>query len=186
LSIVTAVGGTQLAVNDSETAEEALFLKLNGNIVSSGGGFSNVFGVPTYQREAVSGFLAKSDIFDNTTLKVSTNGRGVPDISALSRNYVTQINGNLETVHGTSAAAPTVASMVVLINDMRLREGKSVAGFLNPVLYAHNWTLKDIYAGKNFDCNGKDGFKASLGWDAVTGLGSPDFEKLLTVYKNLD
>lgn len=40
--------------------------------------------------------------------------------------------------------------------------------------------------GTNFGCNGTAvGFKAVSGWDPVTGLGTPNFPKMLEYYMNL-
>jgi kumamolisin len=41
-------------------------------------------------------------------------------------------------------------------------------GFVNPMLYATPAALRDITQGNNGD------FAASPGWDACTGLGSPN------------
>ena len=49
-------------------------------------------------------------------------------------NYVTAIDGTFFLVYGTSASSPVVGSIITLINDARLFEGKSPVGFINPVL----------------------------------------------------
>ena len=54
--------------------------------------------------------------------------------------------------------------------------------FLNPWLYSTGKSaLTDIKSGNNsIKCNGETaGFEAIEGWDPVTGLGTPDFKKLL-------
>lgn len=56
-------------------------------------------------------------------------------------------------IGGTSAAAPTFASILTRINDERLKAGKSTIGFVNPVLYAHPEALHDITVGNNPGCN---------------------------------
>lgn len=81
--------------------------------------------------------------------------------------------------------------IVALLNDARTTQGLPVLGFLNPMLYslqnvsAANTTgsfngtgLNDITIGSNPGC-GTNGFNTSVGWDAVTGLGSPNFAVLL-------
>jgi tripeptidyl-peptidase-1 len=93
-------------------------------------------------------------------------------------------NGKWETVLGTSASAPTVASLIALLNDVRLRAGKSPVGFINPVLYGNPSAMNDIVTGNNFGCN-ETAFEAGLGWDPVTGLGTLDFERLKTIYEGL-
>lgn len=103
--------------------------------------------------------------------------------------------GELSRSGGTSAAAPVVASIIGLLNDARFRAGKPSLGFINPALYALGWTgLNDITLGQSIGCNGvsiQSGqpvpgasiipwatWNATAGWDPVTGLGTPDFEKL--------
>ena len=58
--------------------------------------------------------------------------------------------------------------------------GKGPLGFLNQILYAHPEMFNDITAGDNPGC-GTNGFIAVQGWDPVTGLGSPNFPKFLSV-----
>jgi tripeptidyl-peptidase-1 len=51
-------------------------------------------------------------------------------------------------------------------------------------LYAHPEAFNDITVGGNPGC-GSDGFKAQPGWDPVTGLGSPKYDKLVEVFLSL-
>lgn len=70
-----------------------------------------------------------------------------------------------------------------MLNDYLISEGKDPLGFLNPWLYTKDegmFGLNDIKSGSNPGC-GTDGFTAIPGWDPVTGLGTPDFSKLLHV-----
>jgi len=55
---------------------------------------------------------------------------------------------------------------------------------LNPTFYAHPEAFNDITVGGNPGC-GSDGFKAAPGWDPVTGLGTPNYQKLLKVVLSL-
>lgn len=78
---------------------------------------------------------------------------------------------------------------------MRLNKGQSALGFLNPLLYqlseSNSGSFKDISVGHN-SCGGfgppfccQYGFEATPGWDAVTGLGSPNFLVLLNAIENM-
>ena len=97
---------------------------------------------------------------------------------------------------GTSAAAPVTASIVALLNDARLRAGKPVLGFLNPLLYLGGYKgFTDITNGTSDGCNGHDTqtgepvvgagvipgahWNATVGWDPVTGFGVPNFGALM-------
>jgi tripeptidyl-peptidase-1 len=77
-----------------------------------------------------------------------------------------------------------VASIIALINNARLDAGKGPVGFINPVIYANPQAFNDITSGSNSGC-GTNGFNATKGWDPVTGLGTPDYEKLLKVFMEL-
>jgi len=38
--------------------------------------------------------------------------------------------------------------------------------------------FNDITEGGNSGCDGEEGFPAAKGWDPVTGVGTPNYEKL--------
>jgi len=61
--------------------------------------------------------------------------QGIPDVSAQGDNFVIYVNGAARSVGGTSAATPTFASIVSLLNDARIASGKPPLGFLNPLVY---------------------------------------------------
>jgi tripeptidyl-peptidase-1 len=44
--------------------------------------------------------------------------------------------------------------------------------------------LHDITKGTNAGC-GTNGFSASAGWDPVTGLGTPNYPAMLTLFMGL-
>ena len=78
----------------------------------------------------------------------------------------------------TSAATPVVAGVFAKINELRLANGKSPLGFLNPLLYANPHVFNDVVIGQNGGIGNHKGFPSTVGWDACTGLGTPDFEKM--------
>ena len=77
--------------------------------------------------------------------------------------------------------------MVARINDARLKRGKRPVGFLNPVLYSSlgRAALRDVKTGWNGGCGVERAFGATAGWDAVTGMGTPDYGRLLDLYLRL-
>ncbi len=87
-------------------------------------------------------------------------------------NYFTRVQGSEGASGGTSAVAPLMAALVALLNQA---EKKSV-GFLNPFLYANagSGVVRDVTVGTNAITNTVQGYKAASGWDACTGLGTPD------------
>ena len=107
------------------------------------------------------------------------SGRGYPDVAAQGMRYKVMLRGKETLLDGTSAASPVFASVIALLNDRLAARGKKPLGFLNPFLYSDVGmaALNDVSSGSNPGC-GTSGFPAKKGWDPVTGLGTPDFEKL--------
>ncbi|PCH45047.1 subtilisin-like protein [Wolfiporia cocos MD-104 SS10] len=173
---VTSVGATQIVPGNSVSDKEVACDK---NIYS-GGGFSNVFALPDWQKDAVQGYLTNYPPPYNGSVYNSTgNSRAYPDIAANGLNYTVVIDGSLQLVAGTSCAAPVVAAILTGVNDARLAAGKGPIGFINPTIYTPDFiaAFNDITSGNNPGC-GTDGFSAEPGWDPVTGLGTPNFDKL--------
>ncbi|KAJ7140153.1 family S53 protease [Mycena crocata] len=146
----------------------------------SSGGFSNYWGAPDYQTDAVGKYL---DGLGSTNQGLfNATGRGYPDVSAQGENVQIVSSGSTQGVAGTSCSSPIFASIIGLLNDQLIAAGKSPLGFLNPWLYANAGALNDVTAGSNPGC-GTDGFPATAGWDPVTGLGTPNFAALKAVAK---
>ncbi|XDG04152.1 hypothetical protein ABKA04_003767 [Annulohypoxylon sp. FPYF3050] len=160
----------------------------------SSGGFSDIFPIPDYQKSAVTTYL--NSIGDTFKGLYNSSGRGFPDVAAQGRNFNVYSQGQLIKVGGTSASAPTFASIISLLNNARIKSGQKPLGFLNPWLYsdAVNGGLTDIKLGGSKGCTGTDiysglpapyvpgaGWNATEGWDPVTGLGTPLFDKLLEI-----
>ncbi|KAF9063311.1 subtilisin-like protein [Rhodocollybia butyracea] len=179
---VTAAGATQ--VNPGSTVFEP-----EGaceQVIFSGGGFSNIFPIPEYQKSAVTSFL-KNHPPPFTSAQFNTSGsRGFPDLSANGANYVIGIDGEFELVFGTSCSSPVAGSFITMINDARLADGKRPVGFINPVIYSDLFreAFNDITMGGNQGCN-TPGFTATEGWDPVTGVGTPNVSKLIPLFLSL-
>ncbi|KAK2589722.1 hypothetical protein QQS21_012604, partial [Conoideocrella luteorostrata] len=168
---VTSVGGT-----DGTGPESAWS--------GSGSGFSPLFAQPAYQAETVKKWLKNDQTHQGQNPYFNASGRAYPDVAALATQFPVVVDGSESRVGGTSASAPVFAGIIQLVNSDRLSRGKKPLGFLNPWLYSSAASaLTDIKNGGNSGCqniNGK-GFQAVEGWDPVTGLGTPNFEKLLQV-----
>ena len=85
---------------------------------------------------------------------------------------------------GTSTATPIWAGLINRIVEERIKIGKGPVGFINPVLYQHPEVLNDITNGTNPGCN-TEGVSAVEGWDPVTGLGTPNYKKMLELWLSL-
>ena len=167
---VLGVGGTKLVASNvapATIASETVWNEVLQNEGATGGGVSAVFSKPAYQ--------------DNVNVPASAGashkiGRGVPDVAADADPetgvVVMHVDGkHLEPIGGTSASTPLWASLIA-----RLNQGlKTRCGFLNPVLYGRfsSGVLRDITAGNN------GAYSAHPGWDACTGLGTPNGNQLL-------
>jgi kumamolisin len=102
----------------------------------------------------------------------------VPDVAGDAdpeTGYAVIVDGQQSVIGGTSAVAPLWAALLARINQAI---GKNV-GYLNPLLYATDVesTFRDITSGSNGD------YSAAAGWDACTGLGTPDGAELLAALR---
>jgi kumamolisin len=158
-------GGTSLQSSGTSISSEVVWNDGSGG-GASGGGVSTFFPAPSWQE----GDKATKTAGGAAVLSM----RGVPDVAGNAdpdTGYQVRIDGSNTVIGGTSAVAPLWAGLIARINQSR---GTSV-GFLNPTLYGRPQALRDITQGNNGD------FAASTGWDACTGLGSPNGPALLQV-----
>jgi kumamolisin len=165
---VVGCGGTTLEANvttDTITSE-VVWNETANNEGATGGGVSDYFPEPAYQNAANVPPPAQPG-----------GGRGVPDVAADAdpvTGYQVLIDGSSSTIGGTSAVAPLYAGLFARINQALVQKGKSRVGFVNPALYQNPSAFRDIVSGNN------GSFSAGPGWDATTGLGSPDGAKILS------
>eukprot|EP00659_Diplonema_papillatum_P015574 gene15574-23773_t len=110
---VTAVGGTQWTGQGTKDAP----VYWNGG----GSGFSWESAMPSYQAAVVKAYLesAKSDPEFPEADAFNASLRAYPDISALAGDVGMVYQGSLVTSGGTSAATPTMAGFVTLLNEQR-------------------------------------------------------------------
>ncbi|TRX89818.1 hypothetical protein FHL15_009251 [Xylaria flabelliformis] len=191
---ILSVGSTYLPTNstagrDAEVATTRF---------RSGGGFSNIYDAPEWQAEIVKDYLARANLSFEGYEGGGTNysnarsgigrfnkiGRAYPDVAANGDRFVIASGGELLQIGGTSASSPLWGSIITLINEERLAAGKKPVGFIHPVLYAHPEVFNDITVGDNRGCR-TTGFPATEGWDPVTGMGTPNYPKLLELFMSL-
>jgi len=171
-----------------------------GQLLASGGGASTLFSKPSWQtgpgvpndgkRDVPDLALNASSIHD-PYLFCSEDGAMVARCTSGFRDSST----NLDTVGGTSAAAPTFAGILALLNQSL---GALGLGNVNPSLYglavSNGAAFHDVNNGNNIvpcestttDCPTSSpfqfGFTATAGYDQVTGLGSVDANALVTAW----
>jgi len=158
---VTAVGGTHLVAGAGGTYQSESAWS------SSGGGFSTLFRRPGYQ----------------APFQKDNKARGVPDVAYnadKTSGYVVWWMGMGAVVGGTSAGAPQWAGIIALADQAAGRR----LGAINKSLYhiaksdAYSSAFNDITSGANTFA-GANVYEAKPGWDAVTGLGTPNVANLI-------
>jgi subtilase family serine protease len=168
---IVAVGATDLTTNgaggpwQSETAW-----------ADSGGGPSDDgFAIPSWQVGVA-----------NSSNAASATVRNVPDVAAEGNfdNYLCDQGSCAGDWGGTSFAAPRWAGFLALVNQQAVSNGNSTLGFINPALYtigkgsSYDSDLHDITSGNNNNGKGES-YNAVVGYDLVTGWGSPNGQNLI-------
>jgi kumamolisin len=179
---VLGCGGTALTASNGQRQSEVVWNDQASGGGATGGGVSAVFPLPAWQANAgvpASGATKKkhkesSAVISEAAKKAAgTGGRGVPDVAgdaSPETGYQILVDGQQEVVGGTSAVAPLWAGLIALLNQQLSKN----VGFLNPQIYPLGETpFFDITSGNN------GAFSARTGWDACTGLGSPNGQLLL-------
>lgn len=171
---VTSVGGTRLQRRGTTFIETAW--SDHGDSSGSGGGFSRFFQMPSYQK--LLPVVAQQQFG-------FANRRGVPDVSAdadPATGLAIYEQGQWTLGGGTSASAPVWAAVTAIANQVAGRP----LGFINQGLYklgvsaTYNQDFHDITQGNNSNLEaGVKGYSAAVGWDPVTGLGSPNAQRLI-------
>lgn len=160
-----ACGGTSIQVAGNAITSETVWND-GAQGGATGGGVSSVFALPAWQAGLQT--TMTSGVIAPLTM------RGVPDVCGDAdpeTGYDVRIDGTDTVIGGTSAVAPLWAGLIARINATN----GSPVGFVSPTLYATPAALRDITQGNNGD------FAAGPGWDACTGLGSPDGSQIATL-----
>lgn len=172
---ITAVGGLEGPVTRGAASEVVW--------PSGGGGFSNYFARPAYQEAAAAAYLGTAGLPAQHLW--NRTGSAFPDVAAHAKDFDVCTDGFFYPVAGTSAASPTVAGLFATLNQVRADHGRPKLGFLNPLIYQHAAAFNDITSGTIDYCDEPEAFPAAPGWDAASGMGSPNFAKLKEVVLNL-
>jgi len=167
-SYALGCGGTRLSSANNQVTSEVVWNDISIGDGATGGGVSDAFGLPQWQA--------------NAHVPPSVNdqhiGRGVPDIAGDAdpqTGYQVYVDGQSAPIGGTSAVAPLWAGLIALLNQKR---GQAV-GYLNPFLYNNYQQLAQDNAFRDITSGNNGAYTAGPGWDACTGLGTPDGAQLL-------
>lgn len=157
---VVSVGGTTLSLTNLGAVSSEIAWS------GSGGGNSVRYTKPIWQNS------------------IPGVGRMVPDISGpadpRTGGYVV-LSGYVYQVGGTSWSAPIWAGICALINDARIKAGKSRINFLPLLIYNQIGSIRfrDINRGKN------GAYTSTVGYDKVTGIGVPNIKNLISYFVSL-
>jgi kumamolisin len=160
---VVCCGGTKCVTSNNAIISEVVWNSAYG---ATGGGYSNFVTRPSYKSQ----------------LLIKSNKRGAPDVAANAdpaTGYKIITDGQNIVVGGTSAAAPLWAGIIACMNQGL---GKNL-GHVNSKLYStlaftkNNKPFRDTVSGNN------GAYTAKTGWDACTGLGTPNVTNLLNYLK---
>ncbi|MBV8809758.1 MAG: S8 family serine peptidase [Acidobacteriaceae bacterium] len=167
---VLACGGTKLVGANGTIQSESVWND-GADGGATGGGVSSHFSKPAYQ-----GNIHVPKPWGTA----NPNGRGVPDVAGVAdpnTGFAVIVDGQEGVVGGTSAVAPLWAALIALLNQ---ELGRNL-GWIHPKLYntlAPKNALRDITSGSN------GAYRAGIGWDPCTGLGSPNGQAMLNLLKN--
>ena len=171
---VLSAGGTTLPADGSGNPNRSQEYGWSG----SGGGISLYEAQPSYQMGVVT---------------QSTSHRTSPDLSFNSDPYTgfpicdSYDFGSATPwiqIGGTSAAAPILSSVIAIADELRMANGK-------PTLDGASQVLPTLYkianpSSSSYDPNairdittGNNGYSAGVGYDLVTGLGTPNVQYLI-------
>jgi subtilase family serine protease len=172
---------------------------ISGTLSATGGGASLYFAKPSWQtgagvpsdgkRDVPDISLSSSPDHDPYLFCTEDDGTG-SIVSTCTSGFRTGAGGNFTGVGGTSAAAPTFAAILALVNQFLGNPSPPGLAPVNPTLYglaaSNPAVFHDVTTGNNIvPCTaGKPncpaaapfqfGFSAGTGYDQVTGLGSVD------------
>jgi kumamolisin len=168
-------GGTKLLADPSTgtISSEVVWNETASNEGAGGGGVSDQFPLPSWQ--ATAGVPAQAS-------GSTSGGRGVPDVAGNAdptTGYQIYSDGQAQVVGGTSAVAPLWAALV-----SRLAEATGQRfGLIQPTVYAGVTPGTDVAGFRDITSGNNGAYAAGPGWDACSGLGSPDGTALLTRLK---
>lgn len=81
-----------------------------GGVITTGGGFSTLFAMPSWQSDAVTSYLEIVQTSAKPPVKgYNSQGRAYPDVSLSAYNYIIVAGGENVGLYGTSASTPVIS-----------------------------------------------------------------------------
>jgi tripeptidyl-peptidase-1 len=151
----------------------------------SGGGFSSLFADPEFMRAVHLHYLTHGPKLPPSSF-FNASGRGYPDVASVAASEWFVYQGEETMSDGTSFAAPQVAAIISLLNDIRISQRKPPLGFVNPLLYSLSLSLfVPITTGPRNSYMSCEGFAPTKGWSPIVGFGGINFKLLADYVKNM-
>ena len=166
-----------------------------GKLNATGGGVSTVFTKPSWQTGTGvpnDGFRDVPDVALNASPAHDSYLTCGPGYCVSPYGFRQSASGNLDAVGGTSAAAPSFAGILAIVNQATKSSG---LGNVNPELYHLAATTSSVFhaitSGNNdvpcqmgtTDCTtGSYGYSAGTGYSQTVGLGSVDAYQLVHAF----
>jgi len=163
-----ACGGTRLSASGGSIASEVVWNETSSGEGATGGGVSSVYGLPAWQESSA---VPKAP--------GGAPGRGVPDVAGNAdpmTGYQVLVDGQSQVIGGTSAVAPLWAALIARCNQ---KLGAPLGDPHAALYQIGSRAFRDITLGNNGT------YQAAVGWDACTGLGSPNGQALLAALATL-
>ena len=197
-AFATAVASTAIKPN-SNPGDQIVTYEFN-----PGGGFSSVIPRPWYQMEYVATYLNDPTLLPPSGTFNSSN-RAFPDLALYGQDVAIVVDGQDTLIGGTSCSAPILSGILGTLINIRLNNGQGPLGLLNPYLYQMKANNSDSFTkiapytvdfpptnpqyGSN-NCSYDNGVidyfctygylpSSQIPWDAVTGLGNPNYTEWL-------
>jgi kumamolisin len=177
---VLACGGTSLPAGGREVVWSNGIRAQGDGHGTTGGGVSDFFPIPDWQSRSTA----------RIPLSATTGfaGRGLPDIAANAdprTGYQIYFRGAPQAAGGTSASTPLCAALIARINQRMAQGPGGSVGYVTPLLYEGIGasSCNDVISGSNDALDNLHGaYTAGVGWDACTGWGTPNGNKLAAAF----
>ena len=176
---VVAVGGTKVKLNSyGDISTETAWNWEKTDPSGSGGGISSFYALPDYQSFFKAPYLMRSAPDVSFDADPESGQQVWTSCQPNKQGTCEHGTAGWMSIGGTSMAAPQWAGFMALVEQARANQRLSPLGQLNPIIYAldaktRSTVFHDVTSGTN------GGYKASKGWDPVTGWGSMRADSML-------
>jgi len=190
----------QSAGTVSRASQAETVCSLDNCGITSGGGFSRQFAMPSWQSSVVNAYVNRG-ASGMPSGKYDPTMRATPDVSMYGSAFPVIVGRTFGQASGTSLSSPLFASVISQLNTVTIAALNRTIGFANPLLYqmyadrtsGTTATFFDITSGNN-NCPrstswntdaqciaaGCKGFPATAGFDCATGLGVPNVNNMIS------